>query len=92
MTFPFNDTRQEKTVMDSKPIIKAITYDLLDSLKEGEEFFAPDLAHKVSRKAEHYPKRPMDGTVTRYIRHYSRQRRPIRRIGAKELSKYRMGA
>lgn len=78
--------------MDSKPIIKAITYDLLDSLKEGEEFFALDLANRVSEKAQSFRKRPMDGTVTRYIRHYSRQRRPIRRIGAKELSKYRVGA
>lgn len=78
--------------MDSKPIIKHITYNLLDSYKDGEEFFGIDLASKVSKQTQALQKHPMDGTVTRYIRHYSKCRRPIRRIGAKELSKYRVGA
>ena len=78
--------------MDSKPIIKALTYDLLDTYKDGEEFFGAHIASLVREKAETFEKCPMDGTVTRYIRHYSKTRRPISRIGAKELSKYRVGA
>lgn len=77
--------------MDSKPVIKDITFKVLDTIPENFEFYSTDITKAVRKRLFWDKRRPMDGTVTRYMRHYSEKRRRIYRVGPKENSYYRMG-
>jgi hypothetical protein len=78
--------------VDTLPDIKRMTFSVLDTVPENFEFYSTDIIRSVRVRARKLGRFPMDGTVTRYMRHYSQIRRRIQRVGPKEKSYYRMGS
>jgi hypothetical protein len=77
--------------MDTKPAIKEVTFAVLDTIPDGFEFYSTDITRSVRARTQLFHKYPLDGTITRYMRHYSTEHRRIERVGPKGRSYYRMG-
>ncbi|NCC61605.1 MAG: hypothetical protein EOM12_11830 [Verrucomicrobiae bacterium] len=67
-----------------------MVFNYLDTLEPGCVFVSGEVVRAVRMRSLLSRRNPMDGTITRYMREYSHHVRPLKRVGPKGLSKYRV--